>query len=86
MQLSSALNNPEALKQMQLSSVLNNPEALKNLQYNPLLYYTYYAQVHFLFKYVFSFPFISSKIQLIYFFYFLSRTKKLSRLSEFNLF
>ena len=33
---------------MQLSSALSNPEAMKGLQYNPLLYYTYYAQVqHF---------------------------------------
>ena len=30
---------------MQLSTAFNNPEALKNLQYNPILYYTYYAQV-----------------------------------------
>ena len=30
---------------MQLSSAMNSPETLKTLQYNPLLYYTYYAQV-----------------------------------------
>lgn len=33
------------LMQIQLSAALNNPEMMKHLQYNPLLYYTYYAQV-----------------------------------------
>jgi hypothetical protein len=31
---------------MQLGARLGSPDMLKVMQYNPLLYYTYYAQVY----------------------------------------
>ena len=39
---------------MQLSSAMSSPENMKAMQYNPLLYYTYYAQVWKLFSHLYS--------------------------------